>query len=97
MVSFFYFIHVILIFILKVCGAAPLDPKVRGFIREAMSVYFIEGYGQTENCAGISATMFANYCDEDGAVGTVIPCGAVRLMDVDDMNYKAKNNQGFLI
>jgi len=77
-----------------VCGAAPLDPKIRGFIREAMSVYFVEGYGQTENCAGISATMFANYCDEDGAVGTVIPCGAVRLMDVEDMNYKAKNNQG---
>lgn len=38
--------------------------------------------------------MFANYCEEDGAVGTVIPCGAVKLVDVDDMNYKAKNNQG---
>ena len=73
-----------------VCGAAPLDSKVRGFIREAMSVYFIEGYGQTENCAGISATMFANYCEEDGAVGTIIPCGAVKLVDVDEMNYKVK-------
>ena len=73
-----------------VCGAAPLDSKVRGFIREAMSVYFIEGYGQTENCAGISATMCANYCEEDGAVGTIIPCGAVKLVDVDEMNYKVK-------
>ena len=38
--------------------------------------------------------MFANYCEEDGAVGTIIPCGAVKLVDVDEMNYKAKNNQG---
>ena len=53
------------------CGAAPIDPAVKGFIRELMGVYFIEGYGQTENCAAGCGTMFANYCFEDGAIGKV--------------------------
>jgi len=75
-------------------GAAPLDPKVKGFIREAMSVYLVEGYGQTENCGATSGHVFANYCQEDGSVGTIAPSGGVKLIDVPEMNYKSKENKG---
>ena len=40
--------------------------------------------------------MFSNYCEEDGSVGTIIPCGAVKLVDVPDMNYRSKDNKGKL-
>ena len=28
-----------------VCGAAPLDPKVKGFIKEVFGCYIVEAYG----------------------------------------------------
>ena len=37
-------------------------------MREATGAYFIEGYGQTENCAAGCGTVFSNYCVEDGSV-----------------------------
>ena len=90
-----------------VVGAAPIEPKVKAFIRETFSTYVVEvkfqlsisvqkfqGYGQTENPGGISGTFFANYHVDDGTVGTVLPCGAVKLVDVKDTVYLAKNNQG---
>ena len=44
-----------------VSGAAPLDPKVRGFIRELFGCYIIEAYGQTETCGCGTGTSFLNY------------------------------------
>ena len=38
--------------------------------------------------------MFANYCQEDGSVGTIAPAGGVKLIDVPEMNYKSKENKG---
>ena len=37
--------------------------------KKAMGVYFVEGYGQTENCAAGAGTLWSNYCVEDGCVG----------------------------
>ena len=44
-----------------ISGAAPLDPKVRGFIREVFGCFVIEAYGQTETCGCGTATSFTNY------------------------------------
>ena len=63
-------------------------------MRESLSVFMVEGYGQTENNGGISGTFFSNYCVDDGSVGTVLPCGAIKLVDVEGTDYLAKNNQG---
>jgi len=77
-----------------VCGAAPLNPEVRGFVREATGAYFIEGYGQTENCAAGCGTVFSNYCVEDGSVGVPTPWTGIKLVDVPEMNYYAKDDKG---
>jgi len=76
------------------CGAAPIDPSVKGFIREVTGAYFIEGYGQTENCAAGCGTMFANYCFEDGAIGVPMPYTGIKLADVADMGYHAAEGKG---
>lgn len=44
-----------------ISGAAPLDPKVRGFIREIFGCFVVEAYGQTETCGCGTATSFTNY------------------------------------
>jgi len=77
-----------------VCGAAPLDPEVRGFVREIFGCYFIEGYGQTENAAAGCGTMFANYCNEDGCIGVPAPWTGIKLVDVPEMNYLAAEGKG---
>jgi len=76
------------------CGAAPLNPSVRGFVRELFSVYFVEGYGQTENAAAGCGTIFANYTKEDGCIGVPAPWTGVKLVDVPEMNYFAKDGKG---
>merc|ERR1711970_674771 len=65
-----------------------------GFIREIMSVYFIEGYGQTENAAAACGTCFANYTKEDGCIGAPMPYNSIKLADVPDMDYYAKDGKG---
>ena len=57
-------------------------------------MYLVEGYGQTETFGGISGAFFSNYHTDDGTVGTVLPCGAIKLVDVKEKNYLAANNQG---
>ena len=66
----------------------------KGFIREVTGVYFVEGYGQTENCAAGCGTMFANYCFEDGAIGVPMPYTGIKLADVPDMGYHAAEGKG---
>lgn len=66
----------------------------QGFIREVTGVYFVEGYGQTENCAAGCGTMFANYCFEDGAIGVPMPYTGIKLADVSEMGYHAAEGKG---
>ena len=70
------------------------DLRCRGKFKLINFCSSFKGYGQTENYGGISGTFFANYHVDDGTVGTVLPCGAIKLVDVKDTVYLAKNNQG---
>ena len=51
-----------------------------------------EGYGQTEATAGATITLPGDF--SVGHVGTPLPCNLIKLVDVPDMNYFAKNNEG---
>jgi len=77
-----------------ISGAAPLDPKIRGFFREVFGCYLVEAYGQTETCGCITATSFTNYQKEDGSVGPPQPWNEVKLESVPEMNYHASEGYG---
>lgn len=53
---------------------------------------FSSGYGQTECGAGLSVTLPGDY--SGGNVGSPLPCCFVKLVDVPEKNYFAKENQG---
>lgn len=77
-----------------VCGAAPLNSEVRAFVKEMFSVYFHEGYGQTENGAAACGQIFSNYCADDGCVGIPMPWTGIKLVDVPEMGYFSKDGKG---
>lgn len=52
----------------------------------------VEGYGQTECCAPITLTVQGDHTP--GHVGPPVACCCVKLVDVPEMEYWAKNNQG---
>lgn len=52
----------------------------------------MEGYGQTECCAPITLTVQGDHTP--GHVGPPVACCCVKLVDVPEMEYWAKNNQG---
>lgn len=71
-------------------GSAPLDPKLAEFLRICFCCPVLEGYGLTENFA---AACIATMTDTQyGHVGRPIACCEIKLADVPDMNYSAKNN-----
>lgn len=75
-------------------GAAPLSPAVLQFMRQVSGAAVIEGYGQTE-CCGVSCCQLVG----DPAVGTIgapVACNMVKLVDVPDMQYYAKDSVGEL-
>ncbi|KAM9818701.1 long-chain-fatty-acid--CoA ligase 1a isoform 2-T5 [Syngnathus typhle] len=73
-------------------GAAPVSPPVLTFLRVALGCQFYEGYGQTECTAGCSMSLPGDWTA--GHVGAPLPCNAIKLVDVEDMNYFAANNEG---
>ena len=77
---------------LTVSAAAPLGPEVLNFLRCALGCFVLEGYGQTESTAG--ATL--NFPGESiaGHVGPPLPCNIIKLIDVPEMEYYAKNGEG---
>ena len=78
----------------KVSGAAPLDPQVRGFLREIFGCMILESYGSTECCGSGSATSFANYQLEDGCVGPPQPWNEIKLESVEEMGYHSRDGVG---
>ena len=78
----------------QVSGAAPLDPQVRGFLREIFGCMILESYGSTECCGSGSATSFANYQLEDGCVGPPQPWNEIKLESVEDMGYNSSDGVG---
>ncbi|XP_068914101.1 long-chain-fatty-acid--CoA ligase 5 isoform X3 [Tenebrio molitor] len=77
---------------LMLVGSAPLAENVLTFMRCALGCLVIEGYGQTECCAPITLTIQGDHVP--GHVGPPVACCCVKLIDVPEMEYWAKNNQG---
>lgn len=77
---------------IMITGSAPLSPEVFNFCRAAFGCYFMEGYGQTEATAACTVTYPGD--TEIGHVGPPIPSNFVKVVDVPEMNYFAKDKHG---
>ncbi|XP_048590128.1 long-chain-fatty-acid--CoA ligase 6 isoform X2 [Nematostella vectensis] len=75
-----------------ISGSAPLSPKVATFIRCVMGCQVQEGYGQTETVASVTLQLLDDFTA--GHVGPPTPVNVVKLVDVPEMDYWAKNKQG---
>ncbi|KAK7469687.1 hypothetical protein BaRGS_00036316 [Batillaria attramentaria] len=75
-----------------VTGSAPLSASVLDFTRCAFGCLVMEGYGQTESSAGITFNVPGE--TEAGNVGTPLACNYVKLVDVPEMDYYAKDGRG---
>ncbi|XP_051925128.1 long-chain-fatty-acid--CoA ligase 1 isoform X1 [Hippocampus zosterae] len=73
-------------------ASAPICPTVLSFLRATMGCLIFEGYGQTECTAGCTFSMPGDWTA--GHVGAPLPCATVKLVDIPDMNYFAKNGEG---
>jgi long-chain acyl-CoA synthetase len=71
--------------------SAPLSAEVCGFSRAVFSCLFIECYGQTECVIGCSQT--ANDT-ESGATGIPTSMNYIKLVDVPEKGYYAKDGVG---
>ena len=77
-------------------GSAPVEPKILNFLRCALSCEIVEGYGQTEDIAGVLLTRtFDPVCQHLGGPG--FSC-EVKLKDVPELGYtsKMKDDKGRL-
>jgi long-chain acyl-CoA synthetase len=77
---------------LMITGSAPLSPETLTFMRAAMGCIVLEGYGQTECVAACAVTLEGDH--KPGHVGPPIPCCQIKLADVLDMNYFAREGAG---
>ena len=68
-------------------GSAPMDGYVLNFLRCALSCEIVEGYGQTEDAAGILLTR--TYDPITGHLGGPGYSAELKLVDVPDLNYKS--------
>lgn len=70
---------------LMLTGSAPIAADVLTLLRLAFSAPLLEGYGQTETCAG--SVLTHSYESYQGIIGGPTPAIEVKLSDVPDMNY----------
>ncbi|PIO74506.1 putative long-chain-fatty-acid CoA ligase 5 [Teladorsagia circumcincta] len=77
---------------LMVTGSAPLSENVLTFVRAAMGCVVVEGYGQTECVAACTVSMEGD--SNAGHVGMAIPSASIKLVDVPELNYFAKDGAG---
>jgi len=77
---------------LMITGSAPIDEDVLNFIRAVMGCIVVEGYGQTEAVACVSISLEGDTVP--GHVGVPSPCNSVKLVDVPELGYFAKDNAG---
>jgi long-chain acyl-CoA synthetase len=75
-----------------VTGASPMPMEVLRFYRIALGCPFFEVYGITECCSAVTCTLINE--SEPGHVGPPLPCVAVKLVDVPELNYFSKNDEG---
>ncbi|CAF1457638.1 unnamed protein product [Adineta steineri] len=74
-----------------ISSSAPLSPEVCRFSRAAFSCFFIESYGQTECVIGCSQTI---HDMESGEVGIPTSLNHIKLVDVPEKEYYAKDGVG---
>eukprot|EP00761_Pharyngomonas_kirbyi_P013628 gb/GECH01013657.1/.p1 GENE.gb/GECH01013657.1/~~gb/GECH01013657.1/.p1 ORF type:complete len:677 (+),score=162.47 gb/GECH01013657.1/:1-2031(+) len=77
-----------------ISGSAPLDPEVQKFMEICFCTKVLQGYGLTETTAGTCVTSYYDY--NAGHIGRPFLCCDVRLQDVPEMEYYAKNRVGEL-
>lgn len=77
---------------MSVTGAAPVSAEVLNVVRCVMGIPIVEGYGQTETTTAITATLYGDF--EGGNVGSVLPACTIKLVDVPEKEYYAKDGKG---
>ncbi|PWY86334.1 acetyl-CoA synthetase-like protein [Aspergillus sclerotioniger CBS 115572] len=70
---------------MMVSGSAPLDPSLHQFLRVALGVDLIQGYGLTETYAMACAQSLTDLTA--GNCGRLVPCTEACLMSLPDMEY----------
>ncbi|XP_068706539.1 long-chain-fatty-acid--CoA ligase 1-like [Montipora foliosa] len=73
-------------------ATAPLRDDVMIFLRCALGCQVLEGYGQTETTVASSLQLVGD--QTYGHVGPPMPCNKIKLVDVPDMDYYAKDGKG---
>ncbi|XP_061584896.1 long-chain-fatty-acid--CoA ligase 1 isoform X2 [Cololabis saira] len=73
-------------------ASAPISSTVLSFLRASLGCMIFEGYGQTECTGGCTFSMPGDA--STGHVGPPLPCAMVKVVDIPDMNYYAKNGEG---
>ncbi|KAK5980894.1 Long chain fatty acyl CoA synthetase [Trichostrongylus colubriformis] len=73
-------------------GSAPISAEVLETCRIAMGATIVEGYGQTECTAMATMTWPGDWTG--GHCGGVAPCCNIKLLDVPELNYYAKDGKG---
>ena len=68
-----------------ITGAAPISITTIEFLRIVFSCTVVEGYGQTENTAVGTVTVYGDV--STGHVGPPSPASEIKLVDVADMDY----------
>ena len=70
-------------------GSAPIDGYILNYLRCSLSVEIMEGYGQTEDAAGV---LLSNTCDPiTGHLGGPGYWTEVKLIDQKELGYTVKN------
>ncbi|CAD5220434.1 unnamed protein product [Bursaphelenchus okinawaensis] len=77
---------------MMITGSAPLAENVLNFVRCVFGAFVVEGYGQTECVACATITVEGDAVP--GHVGVPSPCCAIKLVDVPELGYFAKNDAG---
>ncbi|PIC40552.1 hypothetical protein B9Z55_011853 [Caenorhabditis nigoni] len=77
---------------LMVTGSAPISSTVLETCRVTLGATIVEGYGQTECTALATFTWMGD--PSTGHCGASAPCALVKLGDVPDLNYYAKDGKG---
>lgn len=80
---------------LVISGSAPLSSEVMSFLRCALGCMVLEGYGQSEAGAGLSLTLPGD-CSL-GDVGPPLAGVHLKLVDVPEMSYYAKDGIGEIV
>ena len=70
-------------------GSAPIDGYILNYLRCSLSIEIMEGYGQTEDVAGV---LLSNTCDPiTGHLGGPGYWTEVKLIDQKELGYTVKN------